>query len=1139
MERSGAAFAPPATMPDRRCADGANGQMQRVSMNKKRISMFCAAAICLAGCRSGAVGRAPVADNAEPQAASAQAPQPAQSAAKSLRLMQFALIFMNARYVDPARIDWKNMTVHAIDAIQNMVPEVVALFDKHIDSSPDRVQLRVGKASRDFSLTGATSLARAYQISEDVYNFVLANLIEPKDESELEYAMINGMFATLDPHTNLLPPYAFEDVMTGNGGFAGCGFVVGLRDDNLVVISPMEGTPSWKAGIKPGDVIVRIDDESTENMPLQDAVDRMRGDEGTTVTLYIKRRGWAEPRPIVITRERIRIKSVTSHAFADDKIGYIKIKSFDQTTAQEVLAHLAQLSSSFGKNSMRGLIIDLRNNSGGLLTQSIEIAEMFLKRGETIVSVEGSAPNSKESTKALRDGAQTGYPVAILLNVGSASASEIVSGALQYYRRATVIGQRSFGKGSVQILKDNPDGSAVKVTSAQYLTPGDISIQGVGIVPDIELAAVYIDADALSLTQSQRERRESNLEQSLRSDKTAARSAAQTIHYIYRENADDEKRAKELGLSKYDLRSAEDYTPDPEIDFARRYLAQAKSDDAGEILMQSADFFRARHDDYNKDLARAFKKLGVDWSDQNGGAAPCEKFEWILEYDGAEAKNGDTIEFPADGAEKPLVMRVKNTCKAGDLTQLSAVLSSNNASFGEREFAFGRIAPGQTREWPMNISIPKSISSRDDIVSIRFMKNAEPFPAADTPANAFRARIRRDARPEFAYSYWIDDIRRGNADGRLSRDESADMYVRVKNTGTVASQKVSVHIANESGNGILLVKGSAAIDGLAPNQSKIVRLSFSVSKDRPQKPPSKRIKRDKPFNPDAAVFRLTIADDAYDAVVEQDIAFDVDATPLESQSPSFALLTIQAQTKVFGAPDADNSPAAAIQPIGAFAAQTDVEVRQRSPKNASNEAFEAICWREDDVSPCAFAPKSALTGQPRPVPVNPENANAEDNSGTAKKSAKNSYSGLKSAENPDKSDNPKLNAMRDRQSDSSADGVKNSENAEDPKIFIGETRLVAPKIAFLDLNHTMNADRARAQIALSDNDGLNHFEAYVWLQDDLKMKAEKLAYDLVSGNEARVFADVPLRIGDNSLVVVARDNLGAESVGIYHINREK
>ncbi len=1104
--------------------------------------MLCAAAICLAGCRSGALGRAPVADNADPPPASAQAPQHAQAAAKSLRLMQFALIFMNARYVDPARIDWKNMTVHAIDAIQNMVPEVVAHFDKHIDSIPDRVQLRAGKASRAFDLSGATSLARAYQIAEDVYNFVLANLIEPKDESELEYAMINGMFATLDPHTNLLPPYAFEDVMTGNGGFAGCGFVVGVRDENLVVISPMEGTPSWKAGIKPGDVIVRIDDESTENMPLQDAVDRMRGDAGTTVTLYIKRRGWAEPRPIVITRERIRIKSVASHAFAADKIGYIKIKSFDQTTAQEVSAHLAQLASSFGKDPMRGLIIDLRNNSGGLLTQSIEIAEMFLKRGETIVSVEGSAPNSKESTKALRDGSQTGYPVAILLNVGSASASEIVSGALQYYRRATVIGQRSFGKGSVQILKDNPDGSAVKVTSAQYLTPGDISIQGVGIVPDIELAAVYIDADALSLTQSQRERRESNLEQSLSSDKTTARSSAQTIHYIYRENGDDEKRAKELGLSKYDLRSAEDYTPDPEIDFARRYLAQAKSDDAGEILMQSAAFFRSRHDDYKKDLARAFKKLGVDWSDQNGAVRTCDKFEWTMAYGGAEAKNGDTLDFSADGAEKPLVMRVKNTCDEGDLTQLSAVLSSNNPAFGEREFAFGRIAPGQTREWPIDIAIPKSISSRDDIVSIRFMKNAEPVRAADNGENAFRARIRRDGRPEFAYAYWIDDIRSGNADGRLSRNESADMYVRVKNTGTVASQKVNVHIANESGNGVLLVKGSAAIDGLEPNQSKLVRLSFAVSKDRPQKPPSKRIKRDKPFNPDAAVFRLTIADDAFDAAVEQDIAFDVDAAPLEHQNPSFALQTIQAQANVFAAPDqpnAGNSPAASAQPIGAFAAQTDVEVRLRSTQSAADDAFDAICWREDDLSPCAFAPHSALTGQPRHVRGDTPDANRKDISDTAKKSADNSDSDVKSAANAKKSDNAKSNASRDQHPKSADDGIKPSETHENPRVFIGETRLAAPKIAFLGLNHTMNADRARAQIVLSDNDGLNHFEAYVWLQDDLKIKAEKLAYDIVSGNEARVFADVPLRIGDNSLVVVARDNRGAESVGIYHINREK
>ena len=352
--------------------------------------------------------------------------------------------------------------------------------------------------------------------------------------------------------------------------------MVGIREDNLVVISPMEGAPAWKAGIKAGDYVVRIDDESTENMPLQDAVDRMRGDVGTKVTLYIKRRGWTEPKPFVITREKIEIKSVTSHALKEDNIGYIKLKSFDQTTSKEVKEHLANLHKAMPK--MHGLILDLRNNSGGLLVQSIEIAEQFLSKGQTIVSVEGPTKSDRDSTLAREDGTERDYPIVILINEGTASASEIVSGALQFHDRAVVVGERSFGKGSVQILKDNPDGSAIKITSAQYLTPGDISIQGVGIVPDIQLMPSFVDEnDGISLVETHEVRREDTLEQSLHSNKTTERESAESLKYLYEASKEDEARAKELGLTTYDLRSTEDYSADSETKFAVALLKQAKS----------------------------------------------------------------------------------------------------------------------------------------------------------------------------------------------------------------------------------------------------------------------------------------------------------------------------------------------------------------------------------------------------------------------------------------------------------------------------------------------------------------------------------------------------------------------------------
>lgn len=1004
--------------------------------------------------------------NAEPSIPVEQEAPEEKAAVRPLRLMQFSLIFMNARYVDPERIHWKDMVIHAVDALQNMVPEVVAKFDRRMDDHPNHLSLRVGRATREYEISSVTSLSRAYQVSEDIYNFVLDHLLEPKDAQELEYAMINGMFSTLDPHTNLLPPYAFEDVMTGNGGFAGCGFVVGVRDENLVVISPMEGTPAWKAGIKAGDVIVRIDDESTENMPLQDAVDRMRGEVGSQVTLYVKRRGWVEPKPIVITRELIRIKSVTSHAFEGDKIGYIKIKSFDQTTAQEVKAHLAQLRD--GMKGLRGLIIDLRNNSGGLLTQSIAISEMFLNKGDTIVAVEGATPEAREETRAMRDGAERGYPIVVLINVGSASASEIVSGALQYHERATVIGQRSFGKGSVQILKDNPDGSAIKVTSAQYLTPGDISIQGVGIVPDIELVPSFVSDEGVSLIESRRDRRESTLEQSLRSSKTTHRESARSLHYLYVEAQEDEARAKELGLSKYDLRSTEDYTPDDEIDFARRYLTRARSNNAVAVLAESLPFFDEEVSRYTRELSKAFKKQNIDWGASEN--ASCESLSWGIKFGNQTAVGEGKIRFPADGKEHQLVMWVKNPCENRELTQLSASLFSNNIALDEREFAFGRILPGEKREWAIKVKIPRSMAARDDEVYVEFYQNGEEF---DTGVrDTFHAQIAANERPEFSYTYWIDDIARGNGDGKLSRNESADMYLRVKNIGRVKSDRVNIHLANESGSGVLLVQGRGTIENLEPGASALVKLQFDMSQDRPQKPPSKRIKRDKPFNPDEAVFRLTIADDAYDTAIEQDISFPVLSTPWTGTPKTREPMEVRAGSVLVSSLEEKEALT-----LGAFPRDTRVEGVWLTPTQA------AVCWKEGALNPCAFAPKSAIV------------ENRADSKARA----------------------PKV------------------ENASQK--FMPEFHFEAPRIVFLNREHTIHERQAKIDVLLTDNDGLNDYEAYVWSQDGLKVKVEKLAFDLLDGLEKRLSIDVPLRSGDNSLVIVSRDKHAAESVGIFHINR--
>ena len=989
---------------------------------------------------------------------------------RSLRLMQFALILLNARYVEPERLNWRKMTVYGIDALQKMVPEVVARFDRRIDDNPTTLNLRVGLESRYFNIGKVDSLGDAWQMSEDAYNFIYQNLVDPKDADELEYAMINGMFSTLDPHTNLLPPYLFEEMMTGNVGFGGCGFVVGVRDDNLTVISPLEGAPAWRAGIKAGDIILRIDDESTENMPLQDAVDRMRGDVGTQVTLYVKRRGWTEAQPIVITREKIQVKSVTSEALKKDNVGYIKLKSFDQSTGEEVRQHLAALHKAMPK--MKGLVFDLRNNSGGLLEQSIAVAEQFLKKGDTIVSVEGATKADRSSTKARIEGPERDYPIVILINEGTASASEIVSGALQFHDRAVIVGERSFGKGSVQILKDNHDGSAIKITSAQYLTPGDISIQGVGIVPDIQLLPTFVsENEPVSLYESQKIQREDDLNQSLHSTKTIKRTSSQLLHYIFKEAEEDEKKAKELGISKYDIRTTENYYEDDVTRFAISLLKQAASSKKSEILSGSTKFFEQHKANYEKELTAAFDKLKVDWKPSH--EKTCESFDWGVRLGDAEAKNGETMVFPSDGEEKQLVMWVKNTCATEEMSQLLAILDSNNVAFDEREFIFGRLKPGEQREWPLKIKIPRSIPTRDDAVNIKFLDSNHSLDNAIDKKASFTASIVRQNRPQFAYTYWIDDIARGNGDGALSRGESINMYVWVKNIGKADSDKVNIHIANESGSGVLLQQGRASIEKLAAGESKLVLLKFDISKDKPQKPPSKRIKRDRPFNPDEAFLNLTISDSAFDSQLIQPVYLPiaqnvVNGTTRETslEDAGDAIATLKAGSRLYSRQNHGVE-------IGNMVAAEKVRVH-----NLDGDKL-GVCWKEGDLNPCAFAEKDAVSHDAVPAPGQEKLSNVTVN-------------------------------------------------------FNHE----APRIVFEDRSHTEKEATVTIVADLSDNEALRDYEAYVWTMEGLQVKVEKLDYGMISGREKRIAIETPLKNGDNSLVIVARDSLDTEAVEVFHINRQ-
>ncbi|MFO1519511.1 MAG: S41 family peptidase [bacterium] len=310
--------------------------------------------------------------------------------------------------------------------------------------------------------------------------YVENDYVDHADEKALIEGAIKGMLGVLDPHTIYLTPDIYRELKVDTvGKFGGVGLEVTLKDGVITVVAPIEGTPADKAHLQPGDRILKIDGQSTKNMNLSDAVKKMRGIRKSKVHLTIYREGWKEPKDVALTRETINVKSVRSELL-DGKYGYVRITSFQERTRDDLAKALESLQKTSG--GLKGLIIDLRNNPGGLLDQAVEVSDLFIKDG-VIVSTQGRT-HQMDARKATGKGPYFDLPIVVLVNGGSASASEIVSGALQDYGRGYLMGTQTFGKGSVQTVIDLGDGSGLKLTVARYFTPKGRQIDGKGIAPD-------------------------------------------------------------------------------------------------------------------------------------------------------------------------------------------------------------------------------------------------------------------------------------------------------------------------------------------------------------------------------------------------------------------------------------------------------------------------------------------------------------------------------------------------------------------------------------------------------------------------------------------------------------------------------
>jgi carboxyl-terminal processing protease len=575
-------------------------------------------------------------------------------------------------------------------------------------------------------------------------------------------------------------------------------------------------------------------------MPLDDAVKRLRGDPGTKVTVFIHRdgsKGWEGSKAFELVREQIKVNSVEARLLEGD-VGYLRLKQFQSNSSGQVDAALAEFRQK--APNLKGVVLDLRGNPGGLLDQAAKIADKWIRDGVLVATV-GMA-EGREEKLAHPEGNEPDYPLVVLVSGSSASASEIVAGALKNHDRAVLVGEQTFGKGSVQLVFPDvtPDKAALKLTIAQYLTPGDVSIQGVGVTPDIELDPMTVDPLEMDIFVQRKGLRERDLSQHLSNSHTRDGKPLELVRYNLSDA--DRQALRERGGDPEDQ-----FTPDFPIKFARDLVAHMPPGKRPDEVHAAKDFIaQVSREEWNK-VSNEMQKLGVDWTDTNApDAGPGPKdFEVKVETDrpDADVKAGEPM---------TLKVTVKNNGKAPAF-RVRATTKSDNWVLDNKELIFGKINPGQSRtattplgscevegrkpgtsapvatNAPRVCKIPKETVTRSDGVKVKFDATG-----GHAPADAeIRTTIRGLERPVFSYAYQIADNRGGNGDGRVQRGEAVTMYLTVKNVGRGRSYDTQANIRNLSGDGLLLRDGRFDVSNMEPGDVKKVAFTFDVGQQLP------------------------------------------------------------------------------------------------------------------------------------------------------------------------------------------------------------------------------------------------------------------------------------------------------------------
>ena len=776
----------------------------------------------------------------------------------ALRVLTKVIHYVKENYVDPKRVRPKEMLVASLEAVEKSVPDV--LVDGNADAGTVRVNVN-GKL-KEFDIGHVDSLWKMSFTLKDIFDFVSRNMRPVEDSREIEYAAVNGMLQTLDPHSVLLRPELYREMkLTTKGEFGGLGFVIQTREGVLTVVKVLPKTPAFRGGIKKDDQILKIGEESTVNMDLNEAVGKLRGPVDSKVTISMMRKGWDKAQQMTVTRALITIESVQSKLLAQN-VGYVRLKNFQGNTTRDLQTSLEELAEQAKKggsaNGLKGLVLDLRGNPGGLLDQAIQVSDLFLSSG-TIVSTVGLSDKLREEKRAHQDDEDDLFPIAVLVNAGSASASEIVAGALKNQNRAVIIGRQSFGKGSVQVLYDFPDESALKLTIAKYLTPGDISIQEVGITPDIQLIPTRVTKERVDVFAPRRSMGEADLESHFanpangaaakkRDDVVNKEKPVDTVKYLKEEkekvaktDKTDSKDAKDGKKDpkatkggknvltdtdganhdeelddQLDAESQDEVKEDFEVTFARDFLLAAPQLRRDEQLKGGKNFVLEKRQVEEKRIADAITGLGIDWT---AGETP-KNVQLVTTMKPTPDKKitaGETV---------PLELTVENK-GAEPVRRLRAWVESDNGFLDRREFLFGQVKPGEKKTWTVNVKTPKDLASRRDGVTVKLQDDS----GVINESSAGELTIVEIPRPQFAYTWSIvDDCATCNGDGLVQRGEDIAVIVDVTNVGTGKALDAFSSVRNASDANIFIEKGRFKLGELAQGETHSSRFQLEVKK---------------------------------------------------------------------------------------------------------------------------------------------------------------------------------------------------------------------------------------------------------------------------------------------------------------------